>query len=303
MLYTIGETVYDIIFEQHIPKKGVVGGAMLNSAISLARLGREVALITEIGQDPLGEKVYQFLQTNRVETQWVQVYETGQTSLSLAFLDADGKARYQFYKKLPPQRLYDKWPLLSSGDILLFGSFFALDAAIRVPLTQWLALCRQSGALLVYDPNFRANHRAELPEYMPFFEAYFAAAHLIKGSNEDFAEILGIDDPIAIHRRMKELQAHHLIITAGAEGVWLFTPGYEQFYPTPSLEVVSTIGAGDTFNAGLVYGLACSGVDQNLKLTSGQWDHIINQAIRFASRVCQSWDNYLDYEFSVNEQG
>lgn len=133
-IYTIGETVLDLIFD---PSKNVItrpGGAMLNTSISLGRLNLKVSFITEIGNDKAGNYILDFLHQNHVETSFLFQFKNGQTAIALAFLDENENADYSFYKNYPNERLCQKMPLISFNDVVLFGSFFSITKEVRVPL-------------------------------------------------------------------------------------------------------------------------------------------------------------------------
>src|ERR1035437_6824051 len=97
-VYTIGETVLDIVFKNLQPVAAKAGGSMLNTAVSLGRLGLPVHFISEYGIDTVGEIIDGFLNSNSVATQYVYHYADGKSALALAFLDEKNNANYSFYK-------------------------------------------------------------------------------------------------------------------------------------------------------------------------------------------------------------
>ena len=125
-IYTFGETVFDIIFENGQPVAARPGGAMLNTAVSLGRCGHNVSLLTELGHDYIGRQVIEFLRENGVGTESIVPYTGAQTPIALAFLDQDKSASYTFYKSYPEHRLDQAFPRCRKGDIVLFGSFYSL---------------------------------------------------------------------------------------------------------------------------------------------------------------------------------
>lgn len=126
-IYTIGETVYDIIYDSTGKiQKGVPGGAMLNTSVSLGRMKLPVSLITEIGNDSIGDIIAEFLNRNSVNTTYIYRFDEGKTAISLAFLTEEKDAAYSFYKQYPEKRLDQNIPEFQNGDLVLFGSFFSL---------------------------------------------------------------------------------------------------------------------------------------------------------------------------------
>ena len=102
--FTIGEIVYDIVFKNGKPISANPGGAMLNTAVSLGRLGLPVSLISELGKDKVGENIIQFLKSNNVDADNIFRFSKGNTALALAFLDDKNNASYDFYKSYPVKR-------------------------------------------------------------------------------------------------------------------------------------------------------------------------------------------------------
>ena len=131
----IGETVLDIIFKGGKPIEAVPGGSSFNAVISLGRAGVNASFISEAGNDRIGEYVIQFLRDNGVNADNVSIFPESKSPLSLAFLDENNNADYIFYKDHPHDQLEFATPEINPGDIVLFGSFFALNpvAVLRLP--------------------------------------------------------------------------------------------------------------------------------------------------------------------------
>ena len=96
MIYTLGETVLDILFKDGKPVSATPGGSMLNTAVSLGRMGVPVSFISEYAADTTGSIIKDFLNENGVDTSFVSNHLDGKTSLALAFLDEKNNAAYSF---------------------------------------------------------------------------------------------------------------------------------------------------------------------------------------------------------------
>lgn len=123
-IYAIGETVYDIIFRNGQPVAARAGGSMLNSVVSMGKAGLPVHFISEYATDEIGNSIDNFLVSNGVSTRYAYRFTDGKTSISIAMLNERNDASYSFYKQLPSQRLDCELPVVTSDDIVLFGSFF-----------------------------------------------------------------------------------------------------------------------------------------------------------------------------------
>jgi len=295
-VFGMGETVLDIIFKNQQPVGAKAGGSVLNSLISLARAGEEVYFISDIGSDMTGDFIINFLSDNKVNTNYIYRYADGQSPLALAFLNEKNDASYQFYKPYPPQRQIITPTDLTKDDIVLIASFFAINPAVKPWVDELLQQARKVGALVYYDPNFRASHANETGVFDAIF-GNMAMADIVRGSDDDFRNILKVEATNDIYNNIKNL-CPNLIITRNAEGVDLQTPHRQIHIKTPAIQPISTIGAGDNFNAGFIKGLINLDVDnQNInQLTADQWEMMINTGILFASEVCQSIDNYISIE-------
>ena len=119
-VYAIGETVLDILIKGNQPFTAKAGGACLNTAVSLGRLGIPVKFIGEYGLDEVGNFIDRFLKENNVSTDYVYRYYDGKSALALAFLNEHNDASYDFYKIYPKKRLNIHFPELNQDDIVLF---------------------------------------------------------------------------------------------------------------------------------------------------------------------------------------
>jgi fructokinase len=300
MIYTLGETVLDILFKDGKPVSATPGGSMLNTAVSLGRMGVPVSFISEYAADTTGTLIKDFLNENGVDTSFVSNHLDGKTSLALAFLDEMNNAAYSFYKDFPKERLNVPIPIFKKGDVLLFGSFFSLDAALRPKLLHILNLAKDAGALLVYDPNFRKPHLKDLPKVRGFIEQNIQLADIIKASDEDFENIFSVSGAHQAFNLLGEFGPKILIYTQNNNGVMFVSPEIEFHEPVPTIQTVSTIGAGDSFSAGLLYAYSKKSTTFEAlnQFTTQTWKTMVKCGIAFATDVCLSYENYISRPFA-----
>ena len=127
----IGETVLDIIFKNGQPVSAVPGGSVYNGIISLGRAGVPAAFVSEVGNDRIGERTVAFLRENGVDASLVNSYKGTKSPISLAFLNDRNDAEYIFYKDHPHDRLDYVTPEISRDDIVMIGSYYAVNPVIR----------------------------------------------------------------------------------------------------------------------------------------------------------------------------
>jgi fructokinase len=298
----IGEAVYDIIFKNEQPVEARPGGAMLNTAISLGRLNVPVSFSGDFANDHVGRIILNYLRNNNVNTRYVSMYENARSRIALAFLDKQNNADYAFYKLRTDQALVLNVPEIKQDDIVIFGSYFGIKPEIREQLKAFLEKARSNKAILIYDPNFRPAHLHLLRTVRPFIEENIALSNIVKGSDEDFMNIYGTADSSETYKLLEPIGCKNFIYTANAKGVDLRSGELSKHYPANELVPVSTVGAGDSFNAGLVFAL----LENNIlhadidNIQPEIWDKIIATSIDFASHVCMIYDNYITEEFAKN---
>lgn len=299
----IGETVLDIIFKDDQPIAAVPGGSTFNCLISLGRCGVKASFISETGNDRVGQRIIRFLEENGVDSSSVSVYQDSKSPLSLAFLNEKNDAEYIFYKDHPKDRLDFNYPEVNKDDIVVFGSYYAVNPVIRPQVLGFLEYAKSHGAILYYDVNFRASHQDEVLKLTPNILENLELADIVRGSTEDFDVMFHKTDADAIYRSQISFYTKKFICTNGSAPVELRADGgMKKQYPILKREeVVSTIGAGDNFNAGFIYGLMKYDVTRehmDTGLTESQWDHVIDCAMQFSANVCKSLNNYVDETFA-----
>lgn len=304
-IFTIGETVLDILFKKEQPIASRAGGSMLNTSVSLGRLGLPVRLITEIAKDEVGDQIVRFLTSNHVDTGSIDRFGQGNTALALAFLDENENASYTFYKNYPPKRMQIKFPRVSSDDILLFGSSFAVAPEVRAPLRSFLIRAKKVGAIIIYDPNFRPVHPPIWPEIKANIIENLEFSDIIRGSNEDFKSIFGVNSADDAYQALPYPKHQFLVYTSGARPVTFRSSFHSFSLKVPLIKPVSTVGAGDNFNAGIIYSLSKLNIMRQdlLSLKTGEWQAILDSGITFGTLVCKSFDNYIPEAFGLKFRG
>ena len=298
----IGETVLDIIFKNEQPIGAVPGGSTFNGLISLGRSGVKASLVSETGNDHVGRRIIDFIEKNGVDASCVYVYPDSKSPVSLAFLNEKNDADYIFYKDHVNDRLEFSYPDIQKDDIVVFGSYFAVNPVIRPQVQAFLEYARNRGAILYYDVNFRSSHKNEVMKLTPNILENLEMADIVRGSSEDFEVMFHKTDPDAIYRSQIAFYTKKFIYTSGAGPVELRADDNfaKQYAVDHNNKVVSTIGAGDNFNAGFVFGMIKNHITrENIErgLTEQQWDNVISYAMQFSANVCQSVDNSVDEGF------
>ncbi|MGQ1909838.1 PfkB family carbohydrate kinase [Marinifilum sp. RC60d5] len=294
-VYTIGDCVLDLFFENNKPVDARPGGSFLNSSVSLGRLGASVSLISELGIDRIGNQILDFLKVNNVNTDHIAQFSDTNSNLAIAFLDEQKNAEYSFYKTRKGLDTCIKFPKnIKSGDVILFGSFLAIKKEFRPALIRFLKESRSKGALIIYDPNFRAQHLPLLHEVVPFIKENIEVANLVKGSDEDFKLICNANSAKDANKWIRGFSSATLVYTANKNAVVVCTDETYSF-EVPKITPVSTVGAGDTVNASIAYFLLRENInaEQINKLGKEQVRELVKIAIKFSQEVCLGYDNFI----------
>jgi fructokinase len=224
----------------------------------------------------------------------------------LAFLNEHNDAEYIFYKDHPHDRLEMIYPDIQPDDIVMYGSFYAINPVIREQMAAFLTFAHERGAILYYDVNYRSSHRHELMKVKPNILENFELATVVRGSKEDFEVMFDMQDAEKVYRSEISFYCKNFIYTQGPEPLEVRGVGGQSLqYPVEQTETVSTIGAGDNFNAGFVYGLVKYGITREMLetgISKEQWDHLVSEAQQFAANVCQSINNSVDESFAEQKK-
>lgn len=261
MFVVCGEALMDVFGGEDTPA-GVqldarVGGSPFNVAIGLARLAQPVAFLSQISTGFLGERLMRALGAEGVDTSTVQRSDAP-TTLSLVGLDARGVPSYAFYgegcadRRLTPDAL----ALLPEGvRALNFGSYATVVGPTSV--TQRMLVEREHGrTLIAYDPNVRLNVEPRLDAWTDQIDWMLPRTHLLKVSDEDLRLLFPGTEPAALAARWLSAGVGLVVVTRGGEGAEAWAAGRHVHVPPQRVEVVDTVGAGDTFQAALLTWLA-----------------------------------------------
>ncbi|HEC42810.1 MAG TPA: carbohydrate kinase [Bacteroides sp.] len=298
-VFGFGETVLDIIFKNGQPVAAKPGGSVLNTFVSLGRLGWNPFFISEYANDDVGKIIDNFLTGNGVNTRYVSRFSDGKSALALAFLDSENNANYTFYKDFPKKRLQDLPADLSSEDIILFGSIYASSKEVRASVFRFLKMGKEKGCLIIYDPNFRKSHLSELEELKPRIIENIEYADIVRGSDEDFKLIFGLEDLSQVSDQVNT-ERKVLLYTRNTRGVQVRFRSSSVNVPGEIITPVSTIGAGDNFNAGILLYLLQNGLHRKDLESIGDKDlqALAETGVKLASHVCMHYDNYISREFA-----
>lgn len=250
----IGESIADIVRAPGQTDVPHPGGSPANVAYGLARLGRDTALLTQLGADAMGELIPAHLRSAGVSL-LSDGRQDVRTSTALVTLDARGQAGYTFDIDwtLRPTRLPFTPRHVHLGSI----------AAVKDPGAETAAALAGSlrgEATVSYDPNVRPALMGEHAEAVRRVERCVALSDLVKASDEDLAWLYpGVPVP-DVAARWLALGPQLVLVTRGGDGASGFTRGTTVTAPAVRTTVVDTVGAGDSFMSATLDALADLGL-------------------------------------------
>lgn len=261
------------------------GGAVFNTAVALGRLGVPTGFFSGISTDLFGQRLDDMLRLNGIDTARVARSDRPTT---LAFVTlTDGHAEYAFYDENTAGRMLSPQDLpqdLDGVEALFFGG---ISLAVEPCARTYEALCLASAPdhLVMIDPNIRPGFIRDEAAYRTRIGAMMAVADVVKLSDEDLHWLEGAGEIGPLARGVLDRGPRIVLITRGAQGVTAYHAGGEIHAPSRRVDVVDTVGAGDTFNAGFLAGLADQGALAKEALANGLADEVLMAALTLGTRA------------------
>ncbi|MER6674400.1 carbohydrate kinase [Streptomyces sp. NPDC000983] len=287
MIVVAGEALIDLVPEGTgalTTLRPALGGGPFNTAVALGRLGSPTAFCSRTSYDAFGEALLEGLRRAGVNVSGVQ-RGPEPTTLAVATLDGGGSAAYSFYVEGSADRLFTAPARLPDGTRAV--SFGTCSLVLEPGASAYEELMRDTSARGVFtalDPNIRPGLIPDPDAYRARFLGWLPSVCLLKLSAED-ADWLG-----GSPREWLERGPAAVVVTRGGDGLTVFTrDGAEHSVPGEKVEVVDTIGAGDTVNAALLHGLSVRdalSAEAVARLGADDWTGLLRFAARAAAVTC-----------------
>ncbi|MGI3168057.1 carbohydrate kinase family protein [Pseudooceanicola sp. C21-150M6] len=281
MILCCGEALIDMIPAPAGDSIGFVphvGGAVFNTAIALGRLGVEVGMISGLSRDLFGQQLTEALSASMVGTQGL-ILSDRPTTLAFVRIE-DGQASYTFYDENSAGRMLEPadFPAEIEAEALYFGGISLACEPGAEAYRAFMAAQRQGRAVMI-DPNVRAGFVPDRARYTARIAAMMAQADIVKLSDEDLFWLMPGTEPVAEKAaQIRASGAGIVIVTKGRDGAVAWLPdGTEVSVAAEDAVVVDTVGAGDTFNAGVLASLQGQGM-----LTGARVRHVTADQLRVA---------------------
>ena len=271
MILCCGEALIDMLPDSTKPGDAAfvprTGGAVFNTAIALGRLGVDTGFYSGLSQDFFGDMLRDALQNSHVDSTLATISNRPTT---LAFVRlVDGQAQYTFYDENTAGRMLEPTDLPQIPDRIqtLFFGGISLVSEPCGSIYEALMM-REAERITMLDPNIRPDFITNEAAYRARLDRMMAQADIVKLSDEDLRWLFGEGDLQQMAQDVIAKGALIVFVTEGAKGAWAFTKTHHVFIPAKAVKVVDTIGAGDTFNAGVLASLSEQGLLEKPALQS-----------------------------------
>ncbi|MER5221155.1 carbohydrate kinase family protein [Streptomyces flaveus] len=300
MIVVAGEALIDLVPQEAgalarlDPRRG---GGPYNTAVALGRLGSPAAFCSRVSSDAFGEALLGGLREANVDVSSVQ-RGAEPTTLAVASIGTDGSARYSFYVEGTADRLFSAPDQLPSGArAVSFGTCSLVLEPGASAYEELMRVASAQGVFTALDPNIRSVLISDADAYRARFKSWLPSVSLLKLSEED-ADWLG-----GTPREWLASGPAAVVVTRGGDGLTVFTrDGAEYAVPGERVDVVDTIGAGDTVNAALLHGLAARDALSTTALVglgADGWGELLRFAARAAAITCSRAGAEPPYAYEV----
>lgn len=259
-----GEALFDVFLgsedNQSLHLDARLGGSPFNVAVGLARLAQPVAFFGGLSSDMLGKRLERALTREGVDTS-LALHFNAPTTLGLIELGAEGVPQYAFYGNGAADRLPEEAQLPTLPDdigAIQIGSYATVVEPVASAL-EALVRRERAGCLVAYDPNVRLNVEPSLERWRSKVTTLASLAHLVKISDEDAHLLYGDASDDGLAQGLLERGTSLVVMTRGGTGATAWNSRGRVDIEAPKVDVIDTVGAGDTFQAAMLTYLAENG--------------------------------------------
>jgi len=262
----LGRVGYDLYAEDHhVPLKDVtrfsryLGGSSANMAVGLSRLGVKAAMIACVGADPLGDYLVEYLRQERVDTRFVQSKPGVLSSLSLTEISPPDRFPQVFYRERPADTALEvggrERELIQSARFFVTNGTSLCASPARESTFRALEWARAAGVQVAFDVDYRASSWPS-PEVAGLYARLaLPMVDILIANPDECRMVAGAGDVDSAVRQLRALGVPLVVAKLGPEGVRAVSAAESVFEPALPVAVLSTIGAGDGFASGFLYGL------------------------------------------------
>jgi len=277
LVWVVGEALMDLIPIQGGERVPMVGGGPANTAKAVARLGYKSQFIGGISSDEFGSAIEEELQRSGVDLSLVLRGDLP-TALAIATIDSHGLAKYDFELDGTTSFAFDSsWLPSGEPDVIHIGSVATMLEPGASELLKW---AEEKLVPIVFDPNVRPSIQGDKGLYRAAIERWIGVSTIVKLSEDDLNWLYGDESIVS---SWLESGPELVIVTRAEKGLTAYGKGFSLGVPALKVDVVDTVGAGDTIGAVVVEGVLIHGANA---LRGEVLQDVLERAARAASITC-----------------
>ena len=238
----------------------VPGGAPLNVAAAVAKLGGKSQMLTKLGQDGFGDAILNEVKPLGVDVSRISRTKEANTALAFVSLREDGERDFSFYRNPSADMLLSAEEICSEDfnerDILHFCSVSLIEAPIKEAHRRAIEIAKEKGCLISFDPNVRLPLWKQPEDCRKAILEFLPLSNIVKISDEELEFITGIKDEKEALDSLLTGDVKVIIYTQGTNGAEFITKERVIFSPSFKVSAQDTTGAGDSFIGSLLYQVA-----------------------------------------------
>ena len=238
----------------------VPGGAPLNVAAAVAKLGGKSQMLTKLGQDGFGDAILNEVKPLGVDVSRISRTKEANTALAFVSLREDGERDFSFYRNPSADMLLSAEEIcvedFNEKDILHFCSVSLIDAPIKEAHRRAIEIAKEKGCLISFDPNVRLPLWKQPEDCRKAILEFLPLSNIVKISDEELEFITGIKDEKEALDFLLTGDVKVIIYTKGTNGAEFITKERVIFSPSFKVSAQDTTGAGDSFIGSLLYQVA-----------------------------------------------
>jgi fructokinase len=284
----LGEALVDLLeadLDGELIYRQAIGGAPLNVAVGVTRLGGDVQYYGSLGNDTLGDRIAAFLR--RVDV-GIKAMRRVPVPTTLAVTTFEGaEPTFQFYGEPP------SYSLLGPGDVdteMVSRAAVVYAGSISLMREPFQSAARRAwdidGPIRVFDPNVRPKllpDQGAIAALRELVESYFATADLVKLSAADAELLYDGAGPEVAAEHIRKIGAGSVVVTMGSRGAYVAAADGSVMLPAPSVNAIDATGAGDSVMGALIRRLLADGLPSDL----AAWQRNVRFALAVAGMVCE----------------
>ena len=299
-LIGIGEALIDMIpVETNKPIKDVpafapiVGGAPANVCGAFAKLSGKSQMITQLGDDPFGDKVIDTFKKYSIGCDYIQRTDKANTGLAFVSLSDDGGREFSFYRRpsadmlMKQKQIKEEW--FDDTFALHFCSVCLGDFPMKEAHKKAISIAREKGALISFDPNLRFNLWDSSKSLKKAVCEFIPMADILKVSDEELSFITGICDEEQAVRSLFQGNVKMVVYTRGSKGAFAYTKNVTAYSDSLKVLAVDTTGAGDAFIGSFLYSLSVllsQSAGNYLEAINDLSEEKLREMLMFSNRYC-----------------